>query len=1042
MRRAGPQLNRRSALGLGGAAIATAAGAARLDGLAAGAGGAPSEVILSEGTNIAVAVSRDGKRIAFDLLGLLWIVPIKGGRARCITDAFADLGQPSWSPDGKRILFQSYRSNNFHICTVSADGSKLRQLTSGFFDHREPSFAPDGRSIIFSSDRTGSYAIHRLDLASGAVTRISHGTGQHSEPCFSRDGSRFAYVEDGMKIMLGDFSGRVETAASVTRSAERYRWSQLHAPCFAPNGALAYVRSVDSVMAQIIGDRAAVSGVDLYPFRASWTPEGDLIYAADGKIRRLSASGKSSVVAFTAGAAVTRPTYPSRRRDFASTKPRPVIGIGSPMLSPDGRGIAFRALNDIYVVTIGDPTPRRLIEGPFFKCDPAWSPDGKWLAYSTDKGGTLDIWLHELATGTERQLTNMPGDAAVSANWSRDGKWICFLNQEGALHVVEVATGAIKQHYEALWEPGRPSFGPDGRTIAYSAFKPVSARYREGLSEILTVDRATGKGTYRPIAPGKSIATRGDDGPVWSPDGKYLAYIFASNLWVQPVEASGAFAGKPRRLASEASDAPSWSGDGRTLLYLSNGKLRLVSVDGGAARAIPFSMSWAVPKRTERKLVAGARIWDGIAAGYIDADVVVEGHRIGGVVERGSATAEGLTRIDGSNLTLLPGLVDMHTHRQMQGYGYGDRMGRLFLAMGVTATRSPGGPAYQTVEDREAIDSGARVAPRHFACGEALDGSRIYYNFMRPVTEPGQMALELERAQALSYDLLKTYVRMDHRDQAKVIRAGHRMGVHSSSHYHYPSLRNGMDCVEHLGSTTRYGYSRTVTGVGSGYEDVTKLFAAAKAGRTPTLFSAQVLIAEDPGLIEDPRIKLLFPAWEYAKLAERYAVITKSDLARPLASLERNVQQIKDMMKLGWHVLSGTDAPIDFVAISLHLNLRALTRFGISPREALLSATRHPGEFLHEPLGTIAPGRFADMILVEGDPLARIEDAAKVKLTIASGVAHTPESLAAPFANARTAIPVSQVEQLAKRSDDYFWQTADYVETGRRSCCAGHVLPA
>src|SRR3546814_17486011 len=73
-------------------------------------------------------------------------------------------------------------------------------------------------------------------------------------------------------------------------------------------------------------------------------------------------------------------------------------------------------------------------------------------------------------------------------------------------------------------------------------------------------------------------------------------------------------------------------------------------------------------------------------------------------------------------ISLLPGLVYVHTHRQMQGYGYGDRMGRLWLAMGITATRSPGAPAYHKVEDREAINSGARVGARHYATGEAIDG--------------------------------------------------------------------------------------------------------------------------------------------------------------------------------------------------------------------------------------------------------------------------------------------------------------------------------
>ncbi len=133
--------------------------------------------------------------------------------------------------------------------------------------------------------------------------------------------------------------------------------------------------------------------------------------------------------------------------------------------------------------------------------------------------------------------------------------------------------------------------------------------------------------------------------------------------------------------------------------------------------------------------------------------------------------------VDASDDVVMPGLVDMHTHRQMQGYSYGDRQGRLWLTMGVTSTRSPGAPAYHMVEDRESIQSGARTGPRHFATGEAIDGSRIFYNFMRPVTEPGQMELELARAEALSYDMIKTYVRLVTGASATRHRVGPRKGA-------------------------------------------------------------------------------------------------------------------------------------------------------------------------------------------------------------------------------------------------------------------------
>lgn len=1041
-------VSRRAALAIGGGVGLAVAGGVSTAGGAAGkpAPAVDRDVIVSEATNVALTVSPDGGMIAFDLLGILWTIPVTGGPALRLTGDFDDIAQPHWSPDGKRIAFQSYRSGNFHIWSIAAGGGALTQHTDGAFDHREVRWSPDGRTIAFSSDRSeGRYAIHLLDVATGAVRLLSRGSSQDSEPAWSPDGRSIAYVADGTRLMVADLEGHAREAASVPPSPDRFRPSEIRAPSFAPDGTLSYVRVADGALTLVAGARDLIAGEDYYPFRPGWLPDGGLVYGAGGKIRRLGPDGRRTVIGFTLNAPVVTPDYARKKRDFDGTAKRPVVGIASPVLSPDGARIAFCALNDLWLLPLGGK-PARLVSDASHKCHPAWSPDGRVLAYSTDRGGTLQIWLRDLAGGAERQLTNLPDAAAISASWSQDGRLIAFLTQEGALHTVEVATGAVQKVYDALWEPGRPSFGPDARTIAMAAFKPASARYREGLSEILTIDRATGKGRYAPVLPGKSLGTRGDDGPVWSPDGTMMAFIFASTLWVAPVDAAGAFTGRPRQLNREVSDAISWSGDSKSILYLSNGKLRLVAVAGGAPRTIPCALSWAAAKPSGRTVIRAGRMWDADRPGYRrDVDLVVEGNRIAAILpaEPAAPSDANARFIDGSGLTLMPGLIDMHTHRQMQGYAYGDRMGRLWLAMGVTATRSPGAPAYHMVEDREALDSGARIGARHFATGEAIDGSRIFYNFMRPVTEPGQMALEMARAEALSYDMIKTYVRLPHAEQARVVRAAHALGMHLSSHYHYPALHSGMDCMEHMGATSRYGYSRTITALGAGYQDVTALFAAAKAGRTPTLFTAGVLLGEDDGLVRDRRVRMLYPSWDYAKLKARAKAMREGDRSSMLANLERQVRQIRDTMAKGWHVISGTDSPIDFSGVSLHLNLRAMVRFGISPHDALLSATRHSGDFLGEPLGRVAPGMLADLILVKGDPLARIEDTANVEHVLVNGVAHTPEGLIAPFAGTeKVAVANEMLPPIAAAHQHYWWQAADYVESSRAACCAGHSAHA
>ncbi|WP_421739527.1 DPP IV N-terminal domain-containing protein [Caulobacter sp.] len=1037
-------VSRRRLFSLGGGAIAVTGAVALLPPLEAAAATAVSDdtrfATAVEGTNICAVVSPDGSTVAFDIYAMLWLQPLAGGPARRLTDDIFEIAQPDWSPDGKTLVFQSYRDGNFHIWSIDADGSNLKQLTKGAFDCREPRYSPDGRKIAFASDSHGGrYSIQILDLETGAIAPFSNGTTDEFEPSWSPDGKAIAFTVDKVRIDVQDATGARRTVARVKPSSDRFNAASVASPAFTPDGSDVIYTAIEGGKAEL---RSAASGAivrdeDVFPFRVSWLPSGEFLYTADGKIRRRKPGAPATAIAFSVTVPVIRPRYDKKSRDFLSAKSRPVVGIGSPALSPDGTRIVFRALNDLYLLPIGGKAAA-LTRDQFSKVDPAWSPDGKTLAYSTDKGGSLDIWLRDMASGETRQLTHFDG-AAVSSAWSRDGKSLAFLSQNGGLFIADAMTGETRRLYADLWEPGKPTWGPGDKAIAYAAFKPYSARFREGLSEILTVDVETGKGTYAPVAPHRSLGTRGDDGPVWSPDGAQLAFVFASRLHVAPVDAAGKFTGPPRPLNDEVTDAVSYSGDGKLLLYISAGQLKLIPATGGAPRVVPHGLTWTNLKPKERLLVQAGKLWDGRSPELRhDVDVLIEGGKIVSVSSRGATVPDGVQVVDARASTVMPGLIDMHTHRQMQGYGYGDREGRLWLSLGVTTTRSPGGPAYHTVEDQEAIESGARVGPRYYATGEAIDGSRIFYNFMRPVTEPGQMALEMKRAEALSYDLIKTYVRLSGERQKEVVDWAHAKGLPLTSHYHYPALGLGMDGMEHLGATSRTGYSRTVSALGNIYQDVNAAFLASKAARTPTLFTSTALFGDDRSLVDDERVRALYPPWEYARLLERAKLMAATDRTTILASLERNIAEVARTVRAGGRIVTGTDSPIDFNAVSLHMNLRAMVRFGLSPFEALVTATSASADYLDEPLGVVAPGAYADLIVVDGDPLVRIEDAAKVQTVIKHGQIYTIADLMAPFASHAMHASLSQQRRfVCEASADYWWHEPAYLAQAKASCCDG-----
>lgn len=1003
---------------------------------------------LRQGTDVAPQVSPDGKLLAIDVLGVLWVLPAGGGTARRLTSDLYDVAQPDWSPDSGTLAFQSYRDGTFQLWTARPDGTGIHQLTSGVYDHREPRWSPDGSLLAFSADSaSGSYGVYTYQLATGAVRTVADTADEEYEPAWSPDGSELAFVAAGNRIDI------VEVATGNRRTAVTVPAGQaIHGPAFTPDGtALLYHLASGGTVATtpaetrlmrspVAGGTAEVlvSGEDVFPFRPSWLPGGDrYVYAADGVLRsRALAGGAATQVPFTAQVTTTRPAYRKRQRDFDSTAPRQVVGVGSPALSPDGQRVAFRALNDLWTARLGQP-PVALTRDAFWKSDPAWSPDGRYLSYSSDRAGKLDVWLRDLTAGTDRKVVDLPNAAAVSATWSADGRSLAFLDQTGALYTADVATGDVRPLFTATFEPGRPSWSADGRTIALAAIKPYTTRYREGLSKILLVDVASGAGRYVDPLPDRSIQTRGDDGPVWSPDGTRLAFVVASVLWLLPVAADGTPTGPARQLTTEVTDAPTWSGDGRTLLYLNNGRLRLVDADGGTPRTVPLPMRWANAKPRGRTVVHAGRMWDGTATSLrSDVDIVLDGNRIS-AVEPHAAGRDGRL-VDASAGVVVPGLIDIHNHREMQGYSYGDRQGRLWLSLGITTTRSPGSPAYHMVEERESTQSAARVGPRYFATGEAVDGARIFYNFMRPTFSDAQLALELARAEALDYDLMKAYVRLKPEWQQQVIDFAHRHGVHATSHYHWPAATWGGDGMEHVGATNRFGYSRTISALGAGYSDVAEVFATAGMTRTPTLFVAAALYRDDTSLVDDRRVRTLYPSWEYASLQAAVSTAKTTDQSANLANLARQVAQLRALLDADGTVVNGTDSPIDHTAVSTHMNLRAMVKYGLTPYEAMVSTTAASGTLLGEPVGRLRTGMLADLTVLGGDPLTDITQAANVSTVITNGVPYTVDELMAPFAGAvseSTANRVLPALPPHPANADYWWHDPHWVEASRNACC-------
>jgi len=960
---------------------------------------APIDVTVHEGTSMSVAVSPDGQTLAMDLQGSIWTLSSTGGAAGRITDLFNDARQPAWSPDGKWIAFMSYRDGGYGIWAVAPDGSHPHKLTWGAFDDREPAWSHDGTRLAFSSDRGnalgGSYNIWVLDLRTGELRQLTRNPAENRMPSWSPDDTEIAFSstrENGRSVWAARVADGVERKVFAAAGA-------IDSPSWGPGGNIVYHATAGGASQLAMDGTPLTAGENAFPFRASWASPAEFYYVSDGRIRKRALNGGDPrTVEFSATLQVTPAQYTRRKRDFDSTTPRPALGIVHPVLSPDGAKVAFAALGDIYVMNIGGK-PENITKDKYFDMDPAWSPKGRQLVYSSDKGGgLLQLWIRDMTTGRDRQLTRLTTQP-LGATWSPDGKRIAFFDVnamwgEATLSVVDVATGKVAKIHDALFGPGTPTWSPDGKRVAIAMLAPYSKSFREGANQVLTVrtEGSAEEGSssenrdqwFVPL-PNLSIDSRTGSGPVWSPDGTRMAAIYEGVLAVWPVSIAGEPLGPPRRITTEMAHSPSWSGDSRHILYQSMDRLKIMDIETGETRTIPLDLKYTPAIPATRIVVHAGRLVDGKSqTARSNVDIVIQGNRIRSVTPHGTANHPGAKLVDASNFTVMPGLIEYHSHLQSD---YGGAEHRAWLAFGVTSVRSPGGAPYEAAEDREANEAGVRPGPRIFATGYLMEWRRLYYKMGVAVSSAAHFEMELDRAKVLQHDLVKSYVRLPDLQQKRAVEFAHGIGIPVASHEIYPAAFVGVDSVEHTGATSRRGYSPKIATLQRSYEDVIQLLGKSRSFFCPMIIGpgTQKLLADDPALRTDPRFSL-YPEWVRAQLQSPGGRGGRGGRSGGgvgnLPATGGSGQMVMDAMKAGARIVAGTDTPNAF---NLHGELMSYVIAGMTPFEALKAATVNPAEALGLDAGTIEPGKLADLVIVDGNPLEDISAAHNVKRVIANG---------------------------------------------------------
>jgi len=397
--------------------------------------------------------------------------------------------------------------------------------------------------------------------------------------------------------------------------------------------------------------------------------------------------------------------------------------------------------------------------------------------------------------------------------------------------------------------------------------------------------------------------------------------------------------------------------------------------------------------------------------------VVIQNGRI---AEIGSSaqigTPDGADVVDGTGKYLIPGLVEMHAHTSKTR---GSALG-LYIVYGVTTIRDQGSEHAEVLKWRREIRDGSRVGPRMFIAGPYLESLRNIQRMRRdppesrvepferariPIGSPADARRVIDSLSALELDHFKVRTVQDSATYLALARAAHAHGKRLVGHYVAASpalfLEAGQDGVEHgfpvsfdsLPRDKRMAFWRELAKRDVGV--VPTLVTVVESGFRPLSYY-QALVADTTGTAHPLRPYVSkFMLLDWREQVEEVTPQRRSGLERAWPSWLR---QVREMREAGVRIMAGSDVAVlnVFPGLSLHEELRLFVdSVGMSPMEALASATRKPAEWLGvaDSVGTIAPGNVADLVLLDANPLANIDNTRRISAVVLRGKVFRPDDL-------------------------------------------------
>jgi tricorn protease len=478
-------------------------------------------------------------KVAFSYLGDIWVANEDGSNPQRLTVHKARDVYPRFSPDGKWIAFSSNRYGNYDVFVISATGGPAKQLTFNSASDIVVGWTPDSKKVVFQSSRGLMYPgipnLYEVPIVGGLERAVSTDWGYWGG--YSPDGSKFAFNRHPMVWWRQHYRGSYAAdlwvmdvkAKKFSHLADGDYKGNYFWPMYASDGYIYFV-------ADRLGDETNVkpgSRQVLKSVNNIWRiPEHgghatQVTHHASGRLSfpSISADGKTIVYEQDFGIwkldTATGKSTPIRIDILSDDKENDIetITVHSETegydLSPSTKRAAVSAHGEIFSIATDRGDIQRVTQSYSRERDPAWSPDGKWIAFVSDKSGQEEVWMaREDSTGL-KMLSE--GDGEKSAiQWAPDSKSLIYSGSDHKLYRYDLDSGkaAVVATGEASNIQGA-RFSPDGKWIAYS-------KLDHDLRPHVYVIPASGGGEKRV---GNNDLLFSETQPAWTPDGKRLLFL-------------------------------------------------------------------------------------------------------------------------------------------------------------------------------------------------------------------------------------------------------------------------------------------------------------------------------------------------------------------------------------------------------------------------------------------------------------------------------------------------------------------------------------